>query len=77
MPLIHVYMYSGRDLQTKQNMAMAIAKSAHEVLGAPMQAFTVVIEDVERESFEEREKAILEPLRDMVIVKRGELVQPT
>ena len=77
MPLIHVYMHAGRDLEIKQNLAMAIAKSAHEVLGAPISAFTVVIEDVDREGFEEREKAVLEPLRDMVVMERGELVQPT
>jgi phenylpyruvate tautomerase PptA (4-oxalocrotonate tautomerase family) len=54
-------MHSGRDLETKQNLAISIVEAAQEKLGAPLQAFTVVIEDVDRESFTDTEKAILDP----------------
>ena len=75
MPFIHVRAYSGRDMEVKKKAALAMVKAASEAMGAPEAAFTVVYEDIERESWEgDVAKAVLEPLRDKILVERGELV---
>ena len=75
MPFIHVRAYSGRDRETKQKAAQAMVKAASEAMGAPETAFTVVYEDIERESWEKDvAQAILEPLRDKVLIDHGKLV---
>ena len=74
MPFIHVRSYSGRDLEGKQKMAQAMVKAASEAIGAPETAFTVVYEDIERESWEKDVGPILEPLKDKIVMERGKLV---
>ncbi|MCL2137485.1 MAG: 4-oxalocrotonate tautomerase family protein [Coriobacteriia bacterium] len=75
MPFIHIRSYSGRDQEGKQKAALAIIKAASEAMGAPESAFTVVYEDIERESWEaEIAQKVIEPLRDKIIVDHGELV---
>ena len=75
MPFIHVRAYSGRDLETKQKMAQAMVKAASESMGAPETAFTVVYEDIERETWEETvAKPIMEPLRDKILIDHGKLL---
>ena len=75
MPFIHIYAYSGRDLATKKKAAAAIVKTASELLGAPESAFTVVYQDVEREAWDkEVEEAVMDPLRDKMLIHRGKLV---
>ena len=75
MPFIHVRAYSGRDMEVKKKAAQAMVKAASEAMGAPEAAFTVVYEDIERDSWEnDVAKPILEPLRDKILIERGELV---
>jgi len=75
MPFIHVRAYSGRDREAKQNAAKAIVKAASEAMGAPEAAFTVVYEDVEPADWEKDVvEAIIEPLRDKMLIDRGEVV---
>ena len=75
MPFIHLYAHSGRDLETKRKAAEAIVKVASETLGAPESTFTVVFEDVERESWEsEVVQPIIEPLRDKILIEHGKPV---
>ena len=75
MPFIHVYAYSGRDMETKKKAAQAIVKAASEAMGAPETAFTVVYEDVERELWEkEVAQPIIEPLRDKILIEHGKLL---
>ena len=75
MPLIFIYAYSGRDLETKKAAALAIVKAASEAMGAPETAFTVAYEDVERESWEkEVGQPILEPLRGKLLIEHGKPV---
>ena len=72
MPFIHVYAHSGRDMETKKKAAQAVMKAASEAMGAPETAFTVVYEDIEREAWEKSVKqAIIEPLRDKMLIDRG------
>ena len=75
MPFIHVRAYSGRDMEAKKKASLAIVKAASEAMGAPETAFTVIYEDIERDAWEnDVAKTVIEPLRDKVIIERGELV---
>ena len=75
MPFIHVRAYSGRDMETKKKAAEAMVKAASEAMGAPLAAFTLVYEDIEREAWEETVgKPIMEPLSDKMLIKSGEIV---
>ena len=75
MPFIHMYAYSGRDVETQQKVAEAVVKAASEVMGAPETAFTVVYEEFGRETWEENvQKPILDPLSDKIIYKGGKIV---
>ena len=75
MPFIHVYAFSGRDMETKKKAAQAIMKAASEVMGAPETTFTVVYEEIEREAWEkEVALPIIKPLRDKMLIDRGNLV---
>jgi len=72
MPLIHVYAYSGRDMETKRKTAHALVKTASEVMGAPESSFTVVYEECERENWDrDIVQPIIEPLRDKWLIRRG------
>jgi phenylpyruvate tautomerase PptA (4-oxalocrotonate tautomerase family) len=75
MPFIHIYAYSGRDRETKKKAAEAIVKAASEAMGAPEAAFTVVYEDIEKESWEsDVKKPIIEPRRDKMLIESGKPV---
>ena len=74
MPFIHVYAYSGRDLETKKKVAAAIVKSASEAMGAPETAFTIVYEDVDRDNWAKDVQPLLEPLNDMIVIDHGKLL---
>ena len=75
MPFIHVYAMSGRDMETKKKAAQAIVKAASEAMSAPETSFTLVYEEVEREDWKKDiTQALVEPLRDKLLIERGELV---
>ena len=75
MPFIHIYAYSGRDREVKEKAAVAIVKVASEILGTPENTFSVAYEDVDREDWEETvQKPIIDPLRDKMLIDRGELL---
>ena len=75
MPFIHVYAYSGRDLETKKKAAQAMVKAASEAMGAPEAAFTVIYEDIEKENWEtDVVKPIIEPLRGNMLIDHGKAV---
>ena len=72
MPFIHIYAYSGRDPEVKKNAAIAIVKAASEAMGAPESAFTVIYDDIERESWEKDvQQPVIEPRRDKMLIDRG------
>ena len=75
MPFIHIYALSGRDLETKKEAALAIVRAASEAMGAPESTFTVAFEELERENWDKDVvQPIIEPLRDKLLIERGELV---
>ena len=75
MPFVHVMAWSGKDEETKKVAAQAIVKAASAAMGAPETAFTVVYEDIEKENWEKDvEQAIIEPLRDKMLIRRGNLL---
>ena len=75
MPFIHVRAYKGRDMETKKKAAEAMVKAASEAMGAPLNAFTLVYEDIEPDTWESTiGKPIMEPLRDKMLIERGETV---
>jgi len=62
-------------MEAKKKASLAIVKAASEAMGAPETAFTVIYEDIERDAWEnDVAKTVIEPLRDKVIIERGELV---
>ena len=75
MPFIHVYAYSGRDMEARKKASMAMVKAASEAMGAPESAFTVVYEEIEREAWEKTvAQPIIEPLRDKMLIDHGKPV---
>ena len=76
MPFIHIRTFSKKDLEIKQQTAQAMIKAASESMGAPETAFTVVYEEVERDNWEsDVQNAIIEPLRDKMVVENGKLCE--
>ena len=51
MPFIHIRAYSGREREDKEKLAQAIVTAASEAMGNPQTAYTVVYEDVDRETW--------------------------
>ena len=75
MPFIHIYAHSGKDQETKIKVAQDIVKVFSETIGAPESVFTVAFEDVQPEAWEKDVvQAIVEPLGDKVLIKRGKMV---
>ena len=75
MPFIHVYAKSGRDMDTKKKAALAIVKAASEAMGAPETSFTVAYEEIDGETWgKDIAQAIIEPLRDKVLIDGGKPV---
>jgi phenylpyruvate tautomerase PptA (4-oxalocrotonate tautomerase family) len=75
MPFIHVYSFAGKDKETKQKAAQAIAKAVSETIGAPESAITVAYEDTAPETWDKNIiQGIIKPLRDKIIVDCGKLV---
>ena len=75
MPFIHVRAWPGREDAVKRNMAKSIVKAASEASAIPEAAFTVVYEDVEQDVWDkEVQQAIIEPLRDKILIERGKPV---
>ena len=75
MPFIHVRAYAGRDEQTKKKAAQAIVKAASEAMNTPETAFTVVYEDLDREAWGSGgSDAVIEPLRDKMLIEQGKLL---
>jgi len=75
MPFIHVRAWPGRDDETKKKTAQAIVKAASGAMGAPESAFTVIYEEVEKDAWDKDvSQAIIEPLRDKVLIDHGEPV---
>ena len=75
MPFIHVYAQSGKDLETKKKAARAIVNVISETIGAPEQVITVAYEDIAPDLWEKDvEQAVIEPLRDKVLISHGRSV---
>ena len=75
MPFIRIYGYSGRDLESKQEVALAIMKTAGQVLGAGDETFTIMFDDVERENWQEEiVRDIVAQNRDKLLIESGKLV---
>ena len=76
MPLITVKMYPGRSEEQKVKAAKAIMDAAVETLGAPPSAFTIIMEEIEREEWSEKvAKPEIEPKSDLVYIRQGESVK--
>ena len=74
MPFIHIRSYSGRDLEGKKKAVEAIVNAAVESMGSPITAFTVVFEDIDRESWAEEAVPIIEALQDKMIMDHGKML---
>jgi len=75
MPFIRMYIWSGKDQETKQKTAQAVVDAASEALGAPKSAFTVVFEEVDQADWDaEVEEGLIGQLRDKIAIENGELV---
>jgi len=75
MPFIRIYAYSGRDRETQIKAAEAIIKAASDAMGAPLSAFTVTYDEVDQELWQaEVVEAIIDPLKDKLLIDHGEVV---
>lgn len=48
MPLVHVYLFEGRDEAQKAKIAMAVTKAISETAGVEDDATTVILHDTDR-----------------------------
>jgi 4-oxalocrotonate tautomerase len=72
MPHITIQMYPGRDDKIKQELADAVAKTASEQLNRGIEHFSVSIEDVPQEEWNEKVyKAAVDPENKNVFVRPG------
>ena len=51
MPLVHVYLYEGRNEDQKADIALAVTKAISESAGVTDDATTVLIHDTKRENW--------------------------
>ena len=51
MPLVHVYLYEGRDESQKAKIAKAVTKAISETAGVEDSATTVILHDTPRENW--------------------------
>ena len=51
MPLVHLYMYEGRDEDQKAKIALAVTKAISETAGVEDSATTVIMHDTSREDW--------------------------
>jgi len=76
MPLITVKMWPGRDEEKKKAAALAIMKAASEALGTREEAFTVILEEIPTEEWQEKVVTPdVEPRKHLVYIERGVLVK--
>ena len=72
MPHITIQMYPGRDDKIKQELADAVAKTASEQLNRGIEHFSVSIEDVPHEEWNEKVyKSAIDPENKNVFVRPG------
>ena len=51
MPLVHVYLYEGRNEDQKAKIAMAVTKAISESAGVEDAATTVILHDTNKENW--------------------------
>jgi len=51
MPLVNIKMYPGRDKETKKNIIEKVSQTVAETAKCPVEAVTVVIEDIPKENW--------------------------
>ena len=72
MPHITIQMYPGRDAETKRKLAEAVAKTAAAELKRGIEHFSVSIQDVPQEDWNEKVyKKITDPKNHEVFLKPG------
>lgn len=72
MPHITIQMYSGRDEETKKKLAKAILKTASETLERGPEHFSVSIQDIPQEEWQEKVyKHITDPNNKEVYIRPG------
>jgi len=72
MPHITIQMYPGRDDEIKKRLAEAVAKTAAAELGRGIEHFSVSIQDVPQEEWNEKVyKKITDPKNQEVFLKPG------
>ncbi len=72
MPHITIQMFPGRDEETKKRLAQAILKTASKELNREEMHFSVSIEDIPQEEWNEKVyKKITDPQNKTVYIKPG------
>ncbi|MBN2058703.1 MAG: 2-hydroxymuconate tautomerase family protein [Candidatus Saganbacteria bacterium] len=51
MPLVRIDMYPGRDKETKKELIKRVSQDVAEIVKCPIEAVTVVIEDIPKENW--------------------------
>ncbi len=72
MPHITIQMFPGRDEETKKRLAQAILKTASQELNREPKHFSVSIEDIPQEEWNDKVyKKITDPQNKTVYIKPG------
>lgn len=51
MPIVRISLWSGRDKATKEKLIQNVTKTVCETVNCPVEAVTVVIEDIPKENW--------------------------
>lgn len=51
MPILHVHMLSGRDVEKKRLLAKRLTETVQEVLGSPPHKIRVILSDMPHDSY--------------------------
>ena len=69
MPYISIKLYAGRDEETIKKLAIDVGDAAMKSLGIGPEAFTVAVEQVEKDNWQEQVGDLQERDRPHVLIK--------
>lgn len=73
MPLVIVKMHAGRTPEQKEALVEALAKTMQDTLGVSQKSLTIDVQDVPKEQWAEKVRAVdIEPRKDEILYLDGE-----
>ena len=64
MPIVQVYLYSGKSKEQKNELVKRISRDFEEVVGVKPESLHILFHDMERENWDSVEHSHLKPLKN-------------